>query len=216
MARPVTNFTDVEIANDLNVRNDIKLVSNLVFDKTTADVKVAAANPAAESTYTIPDVGTTANFVMTAGAQTIAGTKTFSTPLVKASLNNSVKRHRLIVPIAAGGVLADSTVYKAFVPIGQIATVTGVFAIAQTPGVGGTNTLKVLKANSAGNTMLSAASFNPTTLVANTISSIPLTGTGADLAVTAAQGIYVEYSTGVQTTDAENVAVVIEYELTDF
>jgi len=42
---------------------------------------INAAAKATLSTYTIPDVGTTADFVMSAGAQTIAGAKTFSSLL---------------------------------------------------------------------------------------------------------------------------------------
>lgn len=38
--------------------------------------------PAADSTYTIPDAGTTASFVMNAGASTIAGAKTFSSAII--------------------------------------------------------------------------------------------------------------------------------------
>src|SRR5581483_1008488 len=42
------------------------------------NITITAPAPAASGVYTIPDVGTTASFVMTAGNQTIAGTKTFS------------------------------------------------------------------------------------------------------------------------------------------
>lgn len=38
--------------------------------------------PAADSTYTIPDAGTTASFVMNAGNSSIAGVKTFSTQAI--------------------------------------------------------------------------------------------------------------------------------------
>jgi hypothetical protein len=45
---------------------------------TTNTTTVSAAAPSASRVVTIPDPGTDASFVMTAGAQTIAGTKTFS------------------------------------------------------------------------------------------------------------------------------------------
>ncbi len=44
----------------------------------TNTTTISATAPAASATYTIPDVGTSANFVMTSGTQTIAGNKTIS------------------------------------------------------------------------------------------------------------------------------------------
>lgn len=48
---------------------------------TTTTVTLNAPTPASSATYTIPDVGTTASFVMTAGTQTIGGSKTLSSAL---------------------------------------------------------------------------------------------------------------------------------------
>jgi len=51
-----------------------------------------AAVPAASRTYTLADVGANAAFVMTAGAQTVAGVKTFSNDLVVTSATASVSQ----------------------------------------------------------------------------------------------------------------------------
>jgi len=50
-------------------------------------ITLTAPTPASSLTYTIPDVGTAASFVMTAGAQTINGNKTFNGAISFASLN---------------------------------------------------------------------------------------------------------------------------------
>lgn len=54
-----------------------KIVTSLVFDQ-AQDTTIIATSPSAERQYTIPDVGADTSFVMAAGAQTIAGVKTFS------------------------------------------------------------------------------------------------------------------------------------------
>lgn len=151
------------------------------------------------------------------GALNVTGAVTLTTKLTAANANASVRRKLIYVPVVGtAGTLADSTTYKFYVPVGEIATLKKVSIIAATPPVGGTNTIKVLKASSSGNTMLGAASFDPTTLVTNVISAPALTATAADQAITAAQGIYVEWATGVQTTDGISCGILLELELTDY
>ena len=57
-------------------------VTNQIVLGTTNTTTISATAPASSSIYTIADVGATAAFVMTAGNQTIAGTKTFSGTIV--------------------------------------------------------------------------------------------------------------------------------------
>ncbi len=52
--------------------------TNQIVLGTTTTTTISGAAPASSAVYTIPDVGTTANFVMTAGTQTIGGAKTWS------------------------------------------------------------------------------------------------------------------------------------------
>lgn len=185
---------------------------------TLAPVLTSGTISANGDTNTIPDLGN-ASFVMTEGTQTINGTKTFGTPLVAASLNNSLKRYRNTwypASNVAGSTLADGATYKGYIPLGRVSTVTGVFCVCNQVPVGGTNTVKILKASASGNTMLNAASVDPTTFTNNTVASLSLTATGADLGLTAAEGVYVEWVAGTQSTDAVNCGVSVEYTLTDF
>lgn len=140
-----------------------------------------------------------------------------STAGVAGAVSASRQRMFLAHMFADGGTLADSTVYRAFLCPGFACTVKSITMIAVQPPVGGTNTFKALKGSSAGNTMLSAASYDPTGLTANQGALMTLTSTPADLQLNASganSGIYLEHSAGVQTTDATQVGVVVELEPT--
>lgn len=207
------------------VTNSSTLTQSGVATFTLAPVLTTGTITANGDTNTIPDLGN-ASFVMTEGTQTINGTKTFSTaPTITGGLTaaniqtGSAKRQTMVwfpASNVAGGTLADGATYRGYLPIGRAATIKQVNCLCGTVPAGGTNTVKVLKASSSGNTMLSAATFDPTTLTNDTITSPALTATGADLGVTAAQGVYVEWVAGTQTTDGVNCAVSVEYEPTDF
>lgn len=170
-----------------------------------------AALTANGDTITIQDLGN-ANIVQSEGAQTINGVKTFGSIPVFPSSHFSRQTAVWQVNGAAGSVLADGTTYIGFLPFGRAGVVKRVNCLCGTAPVGGTNTVKVLEATSSGATMLSAATFDPTTLANNVITSPALTGTAADLTLTATQGVYLEWITGTQTTDAVNCAVAVEYE----
>jgi hypothetical protein len=85
---------------------------------TTTNVNVAAQSGA--RTYTVSDVGASASYVMTEGAQTINGAKTFSTPLTVASggtgtAYSSLMDYRLTLtsgtPVTTADVIAAGTIY---------------------------------------------------------------------------------------------------------
>ena len=59
----------------------ISPTTNQLVLGTTNTTTISATAPASSAVYTIPDVGTTADFVLTAGTQTIGGAKTFSSQL---------------------------------------------------------------------------------------------------------------------------------------
>ena len=140
-----------------------------------------------------------------------------TTPIPGSSITNAAKRFRITVPLSpATGAAADSTVYRALIPVGRACTVTGVSFVAQVPPVGGTDTLKALKGGSSGNTMLNAASIDATALVANTTTNATLTATAADLAIPATTPIYLEYSQGSASTDATAVFGSVEVQVTDY
>lgn len=151
------------------------------------------------------------------GNMTVTGTFTSSTTQGKANVKSNLKRVYACVALApVTGAAADSTNYSGFIAFGRAGTVTKITVIADTPPAGGTDTLAVKKASSAGNTMLSASTYDMTSLVANTATSMTLTATAADLTLTAAQGIWLRYAAGVQTTDAINICVCVEFEPDDY
>lgn len=180
-------------------------------------------------TYTVPDSGADANYVMTEGSQTINGAKTFSSaPSITGGLtaaniqSGSAKRELLTWHFAqnvATQTAADGTTYSAILYPGRAGTVKAITFGCVTAPIGGTDTLKVKKGSSGGNTMLNAASLDATTLANNQATAATLTATGADLQVAATganSGIYVEYAAGTQTTDAVDISVTVEFEPNDF
>lgn len=160
---------------------------------------------------TVVDGGLT----VSAGAVSVPSI-TASTPIVNASIGNGAKRQILQFAVNGGVALADSTTYASLLVPGRAGVVKAINFVATTPPVGGTSTLIVKKASSAGVTMLSTASVDPTTLVANTVLPATLSATAADLAVTATEGVYTEWVTGVQTTDAIGGLIQVEFEPDDF
>jgi hypothetical protein len=61
-----------------NVQLQITPTSNQLVLGSTNTTTISATAPAASRVYTIPDAGGAANFILSEGNQTIAGTKTFS------------------------------------------------------------------------------------------------------------------------------------------
>lgn len=114
------------------------------------------------------------------------------------------------------GTAVDGATYIGFIPFGRAGIVTRIVAICGVAPTVGTDIILVTKNGSAGNTMLGAANFDANTLVANAATALTLTSTAADLALAAADGVYVAYTAGAQTVDAVNVNVTVEFEPTDF
>lgn len=153
------------------------------------------------------------------GTLGVTGALSLTVPLTNANIGNAAKRWVVPFSFNAGGALADSTTYRTWVVPGRAGSVKRIVLIAGTPTVGGTNTFKVLKGSSSGNTMLSAASYDPVGLTANQASAMTLTATSADLAVAASganSGVYLEYAAGSQSTDAINVGGAVEFEADDY
>lgn len=154
------------------------------------------------------------------GTLTVTGATTLTTPLTAANIQSgSAKRELLTWTFAqniATQTAADSTTYSHFIFPGRAGIVKKVtFGCHVAPTVG-TDTIKVLKAATNGNTMLSAATYDANSLTADTAATATLSSTSADLAVTATQAIYVEYAAGSQTADAVDLSVTVEFEPTDF
>lgn len=183
-----------------------------------------ADSDADSRTYTWPDAGTDAAPVMTAGTQTIAGVKTFSSaPTITGGLTaaniqtGSAKRQVLTAALSpVTGAAADTTVYRSQLFFGRAGTVTRITYGTAVDPVSGTNVIAVEKGSFTGNTMLSTATVSLNGTTANTGVTATLTATGADLGLTAAQPVCLEYNAGTQGTDAEQVFVTVEFEPTDF
>lgn len=99
----------VKTTNSYNIGDATHGLAGAYFGTAnTYTARVVSAALAASRTYTMPDAGASADFVMTAGAQTIAGLKTFSTGIQTASGSASVNN---------GSAL--STVADASIPVGS-------------------------------------------------------------------------------------------------
>lgn len=143
----------------------------------------------------------------------VGGGLTLGTPLTIANVNSAIESKFHNVCIGPGTALADSTVYYALVTPGRACTVTKITIGANIVPVGGTNTVAIQKNGTT--TLLSAATFDPTTIAAaNTGQSLALTATAASRVLAAGDSILVTWTAGVQTTDCRAPVVVIEVDNT--
>lgn len=248
-AEPYEFRADAHFSKNVRIEGTINQTGATVLGNTSLQINDTAGNntttikqnsdEAANRTLNIPPLGANADMVVTVGDQTIAGNKTLSgntavggtlnvtgavtltAPLTAANIQTgSAKRQVFVAYLSPNtGAAVDSTVYRATIFPGRAGTVTRISSGCQTAPTVGTDTIKVLKGSSAGNTMLNAASFDANTLTANQVTTHTLTGTSADLQIAASGAgscIYCEYSAGVQTVDAIGLEVTVEFEPTDF
>lgn len=149
---------------------------------------------------------------------TIAGTPTLSGSGFVTAANiqsGSAKRQVQTIRLApVTGAAADATVYRGIIAFGRAGTVTRITYGADTVPTSGTNVIAIEKNSFSGNTMLSTATVSLNSAPIATTAT--LTGTGADLGLTATQVIACEYNAGTQDVDAQNVYVSVEFEPTDF
>lgn len=197
-----TNFDKgLKVSNGLTVSGAITQTGNPTI----------TGNPAITG-----NVAVTGNATVS-GTLGVTGAATLTVPLTAANINGANKVKIIRIPLAPNtGACADSTLYRGLAFPGRACTVKRVVLGCITPPSVGTDVIKVLKASSAGNTLLSTATYDANSLTANTGTAMTLTSTGADLALTATQGIYAEYSAGTQTVDGIGLEAVIEVEFTDY
>lgn len=89
-AGSVTNGAYVNVANTFTLAQTITASSNqIVLYSGVNQLTLNSGTSAAARTYTIPDAGTTADFVMNAGNATIGGSKTFSSTIVGSISGNA-------------------------------------------------------------------------------------------------------------------------------
>ncbi|MBS1560626.1 MAG: hypothetical protein JSS89_03395 [Bacteroidetes bacterium] len=153
------------------------------------NVTITAPAPAASRTYTIPDAGGAASFVMTAGAQTIAGVKTFSSAPNLSSLSASL-------PLKLDG---SKNITAAAIDLTSATEVTGALPINR----GGTNSATALGNNrimvSSGGAIVEAAALTNGQLLIGSTGAAPVAAT-----LTAGSGITITPAAGSITIAATN------------
>lgn len=154
---------------------------------------ITVPNPAAARTITIPDAGGNSTAVLTTGAANgiVAKAKEFGTGFGPQS-----------------AALTDSTTYTVVMAPGRAGVVQKISIACRVVPAGATCTMAIKKNN--GNTMLSTATFDLTTLVADTITAGTLTATTADLTLTATDTITCSVVTGATSTDIQAPTVTVE------
>jgi len=190
------------------LKNHLTVTGNLVVTGTSTHTG------AVTNTGTVTNSGN----VAVGGTLGVTGAVTLTTPLTAANIQTgSAKRQTIRALLAPNtSTAANATVYSQSLFFGRAGIVKAVTYATEVDPISGTNTIKVLKASSVGNTMLNAASVSLNGATANTGQVATLTATGADLAVTATQSVYCEYSAGTQGAAAKGVCVTVEFEPTDF
>lgn len=130
-----------------DVGSSTKGLANLYMGgSSTFTAKLVAATLSANRNYTIPEVSADASFVMTQGAQTIVGVKTFSSGIAFANETLSTYDEgtgTLTWTGGAGIFSADQSITYSYVQIGKLVTITLPAKSASadgTPSTSGTNT----------------------------------------------------------------------------
>lgn len=123
---------------------------------------------------------------------------------VVTTLNTAQRTRSIRVPIS----LTANSTWATYLEIPEGGTVTSIALMSPTVYATGTITLAIKKTNSSGNTMLSAATYDLTSLSANTRTAMTLTSTAADLAIAANGNVYVAVvsNNGSSTGPAESAA----------
>lgn len=134
----VYRFLNAYLSGAMNI---YKTTNQLVLG-TTKTTTISATQPAASRTYTIPDAGAAASFVMTAGAQTIGGGKTFTSSPVF-TLNSFTLQNAIIASALSSQhvlFIQDLAVDANFVMSEGNATINGVKTFGDTTDATSTST----------------------------------------------------------------------------
>lgn len=166
-----------------------KSTSNQLILGTTNTTTINATAPATSAVYTIPDVGATASFVMNAGAQTIAGVKTFSSAPNLSSLTASL-------PLKLDGA---KNITAAAIDLTSSTEITGALPVNR----GGTNSAVALNSNrimvSSSGAIVEAAALTNGQLLIGSLGAAPVAAN-----LTAGSGITITNGAGSITIAATN------------
>lgn len=147
--------------------------SNQMVIGTTNTTTVSFTAPASSATYTVPDVGTTANFILSAGTQTIGGAKTFSSAVSLTAASN-----QLVFNPAAGNTV---TINLSSAPAGSVVytlpDVGGAAAFVMTAGtqtIAGAKTFSsAIAITATSNHLVLSTASNTLTINANSQATSP-------------------------------------------
>jgi hypothetical protein len=140
----------------------------------------------------------------------LRGPGTFMPNMHTAAVSDAIADKIIALDLGPGtGALANATVYVSTVCPGMAGTVMAVNICANVAPAGGTNTVTLSKDGTTN--LLAAANFNPTTLVNNTGTSIPLSTVAGATILDSNDVIIVTWTAGTQTTAAQAPTVEILY-----
>jgi hypothetical protein len=164
--------------------------SQLTLGTGAGALTISSPAKAAASTYTVPDVGTSSDFVMTAGAQTITGDKTFSGTVNLSALT------------ASKPLLLDGTNNVISGDVSLTSQVTGVLPIAN----GGTNSSTALSNDrimvSSAGAIVEAAALTDGQLLIGSTGAAPVAAT-----LTAGTGVTIVNAAGSITISSTAAAL---------
>lgn len=217
-------------ANHTKLKGNLEVTGNLTVDgtQTTTGAQTFTGNAAVGGNLAVTGTSVltgaqtlTGNTTMSgnatvAGTLGVTGAVTLTSPLTAANIQTGSAKRQLLKAMLSPetGAAADSTTYASLIAFGRAGIVKRITYICAVPPTVGTDTIEVLKNNTT--TLISAATFDANTLVAYTATNATLTATTSDLTLAATDSIRCKYNAGAQTTDAQDVEVIIEFEPTDF
>jgi hypothetical protein len=164
----------------------ISATSNQLIFSTTHGTTINVPDPSAARLYTIPDAGGSANFLMSAGAQTIAGSNTFTTALTI----NPVSNQLVLGGVSAGNtttISATAPASSATYTIPDVGTSANFIMSTGTQTISGAKTFSssVLFSNATPIIMNGGGSTTTTLVIAgpvgNVIYTFPDAGTNANV-----------------------------------
>jgi hypothetical protein len=139
----ITGILDFDGALGFDSLTLTAIVNQLTLG-TGSTITLSAPTPATSVTYTIPDVGANASFVLTEGNQTINGVKSFTSPLSLASLTLTDTTNQLV--LGTTNTTTINSVAPAAPRVYTIPDAGGAASFVMTAGnqtIGGTKTFSV-------------------------------------------------------------------------
>lgn len=166
------------------------------------------------------DTSLTAASAAVSGAVSVgalsASSLSLTTPLVKANVNNSVKRE--VIALSAPGTFVNGTTYRPAALMTRAGRITGIRVAGRVKIVGGTNTLALARVRAGASVnLISTATVDPTAVptAADTGEAMTLTATTADLNFAANDTLRATLVCGTMSTPGADYLIALEVEYDD-